>query len=76
MSKKVTKRAKRLGKYLEGNLNWEIAVAEKVCTTDGCKGRSGFYGGYTYCPYCGFELVKDCANYVVFEKAIKHALEE
>ena len=73
---KITKRSRRLGKYLEENLNWQIDVAEKICITDGCNGRPGFYGSYDYCPYCGFELEKDCENYVVFEKAIKYALKE
>lgn len=73
----ATKRAKRLAKYLEEELDWSVFPPDGRCTK--CQGRC--QRDYNFCPNCGVELTKgvleteDDLAYNDLEVALKYALD-
>ncbi len=74
---KATKRAKRLGKYLETALGWEVFESLFVCSNSDCPYTSSTEG---FCKRCGSELyVYKSVKLAVLhdlEYAIQYALKE
>lgn len=69
----MTKRSKRLAKFLENELGWSIRDDFRNCPS--CKGR----GNGKHCSNCGEKLPKPPVQDIVYkelEAALKYALED